>query len=335
MTRPASAFPSKAAPAATTTAAVLAAPGRFELRSGPAAEPAPGQVRVRLQSCGVCASSIPVWEGREWFTYPQPAGSPGHEGTGVIDAVGEGVDESRIGERVALLSYHAFATHDAASAACAVPLPPELEGRHFPGEAIGCAMNIFARSGIALGSSVAIVGVGFIGALLVQLAARAGARVVALSHRPCSLALASRMGAVESVSTQDEHDAVRRASDAGQGLFDVAIECTGLAGPLDLAAQLVRERGRLVIAGYHQDGRRSIDMQLWNWRGMDVINAHERDAAEYVRGIREGAAAVAAGRLDPDELYTHVYPLSRIEEAFRAAAGRPEGFVKAVVNLEG
>jgi threonine dehydrogenase-like Zn-dependent dehydrogenase len=334
MTRHASTMPARPSPAAVSTAAVLVEPGRFELRTAPAAEPAPGQVRVRLQSCGVCASSIPVWEGREWFTYPQPPGSPGHEGCGVIDAVGEGVDESRLGERVALLSYHAFATHDVATAANAVPLPPELEGRAFPGEAIGCAMNIFRRSDIGLGSGVAVVGVGFIGALLIQLAARAGARVVALSRRPYALELARRLGAVEGVSSDDAPSAVRGACEAGQGLFDVVVECTGLEGPLDLAGQLVRERGRLVVAGYHQDGRRNIDMQLWNWRGIDVINAHERDAAEYVRGMREGAEAVAGGRLDPDQLYTHTYPLAHIGEAFRIAAARPDGFVKAIVNME-
>jgi len=53
------------------------------------------------------------------------------------------------------------------------------------------------------------------------------------------------------------------------------IEAAGQQWPLDLATELTRERGRLIIAGYHQDGPRQINMQLWNWRGLDVINAHE------------------------------------------------------------
>jgi threonine dehydrogenase-like Zn-dependent dehydrogenase len=57
---------------------------------------------------------------------------------------------------------------------------------------------------------------------------------------------------------------------------DVVIECTGMQWPLDLAGELTRERGRLVIAGFHQDGPRQVNMFLWNWRGLDVINAHER-----------------------------------------------------------
>lgn len=56
--------------------------------------------------------------------------------------------------------------------------------------------------------------------------------------------------------------------------------------------------------------------------------------AVYVRGIAEAAAAVAAGRLDPEPLYTHRFKLEQIDEAFAAAAERPDGFVKAIVMME-
>lgn len=58
----------------------------------PAPEAGPGQVRVRLEGAGICASELPVWEGREWFHYPRQPGMPGHEGWGSIDAVGEHVE---------------------------------------------------------------------------------------------------------------------------------------------------------------------------------------------------------------------------------------------------
>jgi hypothetical protein len=92
--------------------------------------------------------------------------------------------------------------------------------------------------------------------------------------------------------------------------------------------------GRLVIAGYHQDGQRQINMQLWNWRGLDVFNAHERDPQVYVRGIREALDAVVSHHLDPTPLYTHRYPLARLRDAFRAQRDKPEGFVKALVIME-
>ncbi len=74
-------------------------------------------------------------------------------------------------------------------------------------------------------------------------------------------------------------------------------------------------------------------MFLWNWRGLDVINAHERDAQVYLQGIREAVDAVAAGRLDPSPLYTHTYPLDRLGEALDATKDRPDGFLKALVTM--
>ena len=62
-------------------------------------EPGPGQVRVRLDGCGVCPSSLPLYEGRPWFDYPREPGQPGHEGWGILDAVGAGVHGRRAGER--------------------------------------------------------------------------------------------------------------------------------------------------------------------------------------------------------------------------------------------
>ena len=67
--------------------------------------------------------------------------------------------------------------------------------------------------------------------------------------------------------------------------------------------------------------------------GLDVINAHERDPAIYVRGIRDAVDAVASGRLDPQPLYTHRFPLDRLDEALNATRDRPDGFLKALVML--
>jgi threonine dehydrogenase-like Zn-dependent dehydrogenase len=72
-------------------------------------------------------------------------------------------------------------------------------------------------------------------------------------------------------------------------------------------------------------------MQLWNWRGFDVANAHERDPAVAVRGMREAVEAIENGLIDPNMLITHRYPLERLGEALDAARDRPDGFVKAVV----
>jgi threonine dehydrogenase-like Zn-dependent dehydrogenase len=319
----------------TMRAAVVVEPQRIEVREAPVPEPGPGEVRVRLEGCGVCASNLPPWEGREWFQYPMEPGGLGHEGWGWIDAAGPDARGLAVGQRAAFLSGHAYAEYDVAPAEAIVPLPDSLEGQPFPGEPLGCAMNIFRRSEIRAGQTVAIVGVGFLGALLTRLASGAGARVIAITRRPSALRVARAMGAAETIPMEDHWQILERVKELTGGRFcDVVVEAVGKQWPLDLAGELTRERGRLIVAGYHQDGPRQVNMQLWNWRGLDVINAHERDPAVYVGGIRAAVDAVASGTLDPSPLYTHRFPLERLGEALAATRDRPDGFMKALVLFE-
>jgi threonine dehydrogenase-like Zn-dependent dehydrogenase len=319
--------------AGTMRAAVVVGPERSEVAEVPIPEPGPGEVRVRIEGCGVCASNVVPWEGPEWMRFPTEPGGLGHESWGIVDAVGPGVDGLMPGDQVVTLSQHAYAEYDIAGTGSVVRLPPALAGQPFPGEPLGCAMNILARSGIAPGQTVAIVGIGFLGALLTRLATDAGGRVIAIARRPFALDTARAMGAAETIPMDDHWRIIERVKELTDGRFcERVIEATGKQWPLDLAAELCAERGRLVIAGYHQDGPRQVNMQLWNWRGLDVVNAHERDPAIYVDGVRKAVDAVVAGRLDPGPLLTHRYPLERLDAALAATRDRPEGFMKAVVT---
>jgi threonine dehydrogenase-like Zn-dependent dehydrogenase len=313
-------------------AAVIPSAGRVIFPRSPLRQPPEGQVRIKLEGCGVCASNLAPWAGPDWMQFPTEPGGLGHEGWGRIDAVGPGVYDLKVGDRVAALSYHAYASHDFAPAAMVVPLPEKLDGQPFPGEPLGCAMNIFKRSGIRAGQTVAIVGIGFLGALLTQLAAKAGARVIAISRRNEALEAARRMGAVETIVMDDHWRIIENVKALTEGrLCDRVIEAVGKQWPIDLAAELTMERGRLIIAGYHQDSPRQVNMQLWNWRGLDVINAHERDPAMYIQGIRDAVDAVSDGRLDPSFLYTHRYPLEQLDQALNDTRDRPGKFIKALV----
>lgn len=316
------------------SAAVVAAPGEIRIENVPLPEPASNEVRVKLEGCGVCATNLPSWAGMPWFNYPMEPGALGHEGWGWIDAVGSDVKRFKPGERVAFLSSHAYAQYDVASADSVVKLRDCLSNTPFPGEPLGCAMNIFRRSEIREGDCVAIVGIGFLGALLTRLASLAGARVIAVSRRPFSLDVAKSMGAAETIEMNDHYQIIDQVKNLTDGQFcDCTIEAVGKQWPLDLSAELTRERGRMIVAGYHQDGPRQVNMWLWNWRGLDVINAHERDNNVYIDGIRMAADAIAGGIIDPNPLYTEKYPLSKLDEALNATRDRPDGFLKALVMM--
>jgi threonine dehydrogenase-like Zn-dependent dehydrogenase len=313
-------------------AAVLTGAGKYKMVDVPLPEPARGQVRVRLEGCGVCASNLTPWAGPDWMEFPTEPGALGHEGWGRVDAVGEGVRGMQPGDRVGFLSGKAYAEYDLADAGQIVKLPDSLNDLDLPLEPFGCAMNIFRRSDIRAGRTVAVIGIGFLGAILVRLASDAGARVIAISRRPESLGLARQMGAAETIPMDDHWQIIERVRELTGGSFcDRVIEAVGKQWPLDLAAELTGEGGRLIIAGYHQDGPRQVNMQLWNWRGFDVVNAHERDPAVAICGMREAVATIGYGLIDPKKLITHRFPLVRLGEALDATRDKPAGFVKAIV----
>ena len=322
------------------TQATLVAPKKFVIQQQ-VVSPDPCSLLVRVAGCGVCASSLPLWQGRLWFNYPCVAGAPGHEGWGEIIGVGGDIDnlphissELYCGRKVVFLSDNAFASLVAVPPENIVPLPPALYDKPFPGEAVGCAMNIFRRAEINAGQWVAVIGAGFLGLLLVQLAVAAGARVVVLSRRATGRELAQKFGAQVCFDTEDWWGNGQKVMEltGGRGCERV-VEATGLQFALELATEIIAEYGRLVIAGYHQDGMRQVNMQQWNWRAIDVINAHERDPQRSLQGMIDGMDAVQGGRIELDALLTHRVPLTELNEAFQMMEDRPEGFIKGWVQL--
>jgi NADPH:quinone reductase len=320
--------------AARLRAARVSGPGKVDMVDRPLPTPGQGEVRVRLEGCGVCASNLGPWSGPDWMEFPLEPGELGHEGWGRIDAIGQGVPTARLEERVAILGLRSYASHDVVSADAALPLPPGLADKPVPAEALGCAVSIFRLAAIGPGDRVAIIGIGFIGALLTSLAAAAGAEVLAISRREESLRLAESLGAARTIPMLDHGEIVSRVGDITGGTgVDICLECAGHQWPLDLAAEITRESGRLVIAGYHQDGPRQVNMQLWNWRAFDIVNAHVRDEAAVLGAMREAISLAAEGRLPVKSLLTHEFPLERLGAALDTTRDKPDGFVKAWVSM--
>lgn len=314
-------------------AAVLEGPKKVRIIEVAKPEPRDGEVRIRLEGCGLCGSNLPPWEGRPWFTYPFAPGAPGHEGWGTVDRIGPGVAGLCEGDRVATLSNSAFADFQVIPSGNVVRLPAALSDAPFPGEPIGCACNVFRRAEIQKNQTVAVVGVGFLGAIAVRLSVEAGARVLAIGRRPFALELARGLGAAECIPLENTAQVVEQVRHLTDGrMCERVIEAVGAQEPLDLAGELTCERGRLVIAGYHQE-KRTVNMQLWNWRGLDVICAHERDAAVYRQGIDAAIEAVTSGVLQLRPLLTHTFALEDLSDAFEAMTRRPEGFLKAMVRM--
>src|SRR5690625_1521166 len=319
----------------TMKAGIIKSPGEIIVEEIPMPKPKRGEVRIKLKGSGLCASNLPVWEGRDWFDYPIEAGNPGHEGWGIIDEVGEGVEQELIGKSVTGLSYHAFAHYDIAKLENIVLIPEKLADKPFPGEPLGCVMNIYKRSEISSKDKVAVIGCGFLGLALIQLLKSKGCEVIAISRRDFSLEMAGKMGADHLVQMDDHQRIIDTVKDITKGNFcDKTIECTGIEWPLNLGIEITGIRGKLIVAGFHQDGMRSLNVQMLNWRGIDMISAHERNPENYISGIKKAVRAIEEQKFDPFKLFTHRFSLEEINKGFTFLKERPDGFIKAILTYE-
>jgi threonine dehydrogenase-like Zn-dependent dehydrogenase len=289
--------------------------------------PATDEVLIRVLACGVCGSDLNVWRGIPGIEYPLPPGAPGHEVWGEIEELGHRAmgPDFTVGQKVTGLMSAGYAQYTLARREDLVSVPARFGNSPMLGEPLACAANVVRRARWQPGERVALVGFGYIAALIARLLFPDGGQSwVAISRRHESRALALRLGAE---SVYDFNSVPEELWDG----FPVVIEAAGVQQSLDYATWLTAYGGRLVIAGYHADGWRSVNMQNWNWKGIDVVNAHERQPAAYLRGLRDGLQILERHNLEIAELISHRWPLNRVNEAFRAADTREAAYTKAIV----
>jgi 2-desacetyl-2-hydroxyethyl bacteriochlorophyllide A dehydrogenase len=309
--------------------AVLTEPRRLQLVDEPVPAPGPGEVLLRVASCGVCASELEVWEGTADVDYPR---FPGHEVSGTVERVGPGATTFSPGDPVAAwVTERGFADYvvvraDHCFPAGDVPLDLALA------EPLACALNAVELAAPALGDDVVIVGAGFMGNLVQKLVQLKGPRAVIVADtRADALERARRLGATRTVDVRTE--SLPEAVDAEtQGVgADVAFEVTGVQPALQALGDVTRMSGKVVIVGFHQGAPREIPLGAWNWMAFEIVNAHFRDRATIVRGMRAGMRLLTSGRLSMDDLVTHRFELVDVDRAFATAVEKPPGFVKATV----
>jgi threonine dehydrogenase-like Zn-dependent dehydrogenase len=318
-------------------AALLMAPFQVELVERTLAAPSAGQVRVRVQQCGLCTSEIDLWLGKDPRKLPAAIG---HEIAGIVEELGPEVTSLAVGNRVvAWIHEGGFAEALNVEARYCIPVSPHLA---YPAvaEPLACVVNAVELASPALADDVVIIGAGYMGNLLQLVSTLKGSRTITVADvRPDALERASQLGATRVVNTESESlsDVVREMTD-GRGA-DLTYEVTGVNPGLDLASDVTRMSGKLCIVGYHQGESRTVDLARWNWMAFTIVNAHFRSIDTIMAGMRTGMRLVNDGILDVAPLMSSVYPLSAIATAFETATEKPQGFVKAVIepnrNTEG
>ena len=116
--------------------------------------------------------------------------------------------------------------------------------------------------------------------------------------------------------------------------MDIVAEASGGAASLELAGKMVRPHGTLSIVGYHQSGgRREIDMNLWNWKAISVINAHERRIQVQMGYCAEAVRLIQAKQLQVKDMMTHMYSLEDLNKAFSDMKEKPAGYIKGYIRF--
>ena len=322
--------------------------GPLRLAERPVPEPGPGQVRVRVEACGVCGSDVFLQEGGFGAAVSLPV-IPGHEAAGVVDALGDGVTDFTVGDQVALyyittppgdpwaargrpnISPHvqrmgvdvdgAFAEYVLRPPSALVrpraPLPPAVLA--VLTDAVATPLHGLKRvARLQPGETLVVLGVGGLGSNAVQLGKAFGARVIAVTRSEAKLRLARELGADETVAA-DEGDPVAavRALTGGHGP-DVVIQCVGSAAVDEQAIAMGGPGGRVVLIGSSLDHFRARAVDIF-WRELAVLGSR----GFVPDDIRDAIDLYLDGTLDVSHLVDTVRPLEEANEALEdLKAGR-------------
>ncbi|MFF2520793.1 zinc-dependent alcohol dehydrogenase [Streptomyces liangshanensis] len=291
--------------------------------------PADHQVLVDVLACGVCTSDIGAWRDHD------PAGSPvrlGHEMVGRV--VGAGRDAGRWvpGDLVTGLGGEGFATRAVMDANAVLPVPAGIEPAHALGEPVADLEEALSRTGVGPGDRVAVVGLGFMGLGLVQLAKRhAPGLLIGVDPDPArrrrALALGADLVFAPDTLPEEYRSDTGRATDARPA---IVLEATGATGGLRTAGSMVRPFGTLGVVGYHHTGDAMMDMDLW-YKAVTVVNGFCPDRTRLVAAMRETLGLIAERRFSYEPLITHRFGLDDVDEAFRTLEEAGPDFVKGVV----
>lgn len=297
------------------------------IRDLPEPEPGPGEIAIRVRAAALNFFDTLVIEGRYQVKPPLPF-SPSAECAGVVSAVGEGVSDWQVGERVAAwLGYGAARETIVVPTQAAIRIPDKLSDHQAAGLFVtyGTALHgLIQRGEIRPGETLAILGAaGGAGLAAVEIGALLGARVIACASSPDKLALAREHGAQDGLdyAADDIRAGLRRLAPNG---LDALYDTVGgeLAEP---ALRSMGWGGRYLVVGFAGGEIPKIPLNLLLLKGCDLRGVFwgdfvRRDPAGHRANMERLLAWAAAGQI---RAHVHgAYPLERAAEALALIAGR-------------
>ena len=318
--------------------------------------PAAGEVAVKIAYCGICGTDMHVFhgnmDGRVGFERVI-----GHEMSGTIAAIGEGVTSLEVGQPVVVrpldhcgdcpacnaghehichnLKFLGLDTDGAMQEYWNVPahtihkLPDTIRMDHAALiEPVAVACHDVRLSRLQAGEDVLVIGGGPIGVLVAMVARDAGGDVTISEVNPNRLGIAQKLGfkTINPAET-DLAEAVNNATN--QKGADVVFEVSGTQPGVDAMTACAATRGRIVMVAIHAK-KPEVDMFRFFWRELELVGVRVYEKEDYEKAI----SIIVSGGVDADTVITDVSPLSDIQTAFESLDSSPTA-LKSLIKVEG
>jgi 2-desacetyl-2-hydroxyethyl bacteriochlorophyllide A dehydrogenase len=301
------------------------------------AAPGLGQVQIRVSHCGLCGTDLHIFQGHmdQRVKTPQVLG---HESSGLIESVGEGVKGWRPGDRVTVmpldpcnacpacraghshicqkLKFIGIDSPGALQGLWTVPahtlhrLPDSLALEHAAMvEPIAVACHDVRLGEVKPGDYAVVIGAGPIGTLVALVAKHSGARVVVSEVNPFRIKLARELG-LDVVDPRDTDVVALVTEQTGDAGADVVFEVSGSQAGAELMTKLPRTRGRIVVVAIFADGPK-IDLFRFFWRELRLCGARVYEHQDFDAAIE----LAGSGAIPIPKLITGVYPLDGVQRA--------------------
>ncbi len=346
-------------------AAVLVGPNQLEIKEVETPSPGPQDVLIKVEACAVCGSDVSLMS-KPWDGQP-PYGSfiIGHEYAGTVAALGETVDEFKVGDRVAVeasfgcgrcrncrlgnytacLNYgnlkkghraNGFTTNGGFAQYAAnqintvhkVPDSTEFDEASLVAN-LGCVLYGFQTiGGYVVGDDVVVVGPGPLGLVSVGVAkALCAGKVFLVGTRDSRLEVGKTMGAdrLININKEDPGEVVRKET-GGKGA-DLVVESSGASQGPQTALEIAKRMGKILLLGF-PDEPVSANFSIMGQRNIHIYSVRGEGWANCARGV----SLLEQGRISLKPLLTHSFPLAQVEEAFETYIQRIGGAIKVIVH---
>jgi L-iditol 2-dehydrogenase len=335
--------------------AVMTRPGVIEFRDVPSPSPGEGQVLIRIKRIGVCGSDVHVHHGKHPFTsYPVVQG---HEFSGVVESLGEGVSGLRPGTKVTATpqevcgacapcrrgDYHIcdmLKVRGFQAPGCAqeyfvteaykiVPLPDRFtfeQGALV--EPVAVAVHSTGRAAALASRRVVVLGAGPIGNLVGQTAQSNGASVLITDISDFRLGIAAKCGlaAISNPNRESLAEASERVF--GSRGFDVAFECAGVEATLDAAISSIQKGGTIVVVGVFAE-RPRVNVGFLQDRELSLVGTLMYKHEDFTRAVE----MMARGDIVTEPLDSKHFPFAEYARAYEFIETQADRSMKVFIDL--